>query len=203
MEKSFYNKLLAACFGGEYFEKIKSNPTKNSLRKFRRDLNDFLSHILESEHKSFQPFQKIKCGYGIIKLHKENYELRPIVSSYNTITSNSKSCILKFLKPLESKIRYSVKSSQDLKNTIIPALENKDLSDYELISLDAIKLYNNCDLQKIKEILLKYIFNRNGRQKLFPENKEKKLTRKAFATFLTLLKLNIMTFTQILVSTDK
>ena len=55
------------------------------------------------------PFQKIKCGYGLIKLHKENYELRPIVSSYNTITSNSESCLLKFLKPLESKIRYSVK----------------------------------------------------------------------------------------------
>ena len=122
-------------------------------------------------------------GYGIIKLHKENYELRPIVSSYNTITSNSESSILKFLKPLESKIRYSVKSSQDLKNRIIPVLENKDLTNYELISLDAVKLYNNCDLQKIKEILLKYIFNRNGRQKLFPENKEKKLTKKAFATF--------------------
>ena len=42
----------------------------------------------------------------------------------------------------------------------MPALENKDLSDYELISLDAVKLYNNCDLQKIKEILLKYTFIR-------------------------------------------
>ena len=62
-------------------------------------------------------------------------------------------------------------------------MENKDLSNYELISFDAVKLYNNCDLQKIKEILLKYIFNRNGRQKLFPENQDKKLTRKAFATF--------------------
>ena len=183
MEKTFYNKHLAACFSGEYFEKIKTNPTKNSLRKFRRDLNDFLSHILETEHKNFQPFQKIKCGYGLIKLHKENYELRPIVSSYNTITSNSESSLLRFLKPLESKIRYSIKSSKDLKHEMMSTLENKDLNDYELISLDAVKLYNNCDLQKIKEILLKYIFNRNGRQRLFPENKDKKLTRKAFATF--------------------
>ena len=62
-------------------------------------------------------------------------------------------------------------------------LENKDLNDYELISFDVVKLYNNCDLQKIKEILLNYIFNRNGRQKLFPEKKDKKSTRKAFATF--------------------
>ena len=153
------------------------------MRKFRRDLNEFLSHIQESEHKNVQPIQKIKCGYGLIKLHKENFELRPIVSSFNTITSNSEASLLKFLKPLESKIQYSVKSSRDLKNTMMPILENKDLSNYELISFDAVKLYNNCDLQKIKEILLKYIFNRNGRQKLFPENQDKKSTRKAFATF--------------------
>ena len=66
MEKQFYQKLLAACFSGNYFEKIKTNPTKNTLRKFRRDLNEFLSYIHESEHKNFQPFQNLKCGYDKI-----------------------------------------------------------------------------------------------------------------------------------------
>ena len=52
--------MTASKIDGEYFEKIRTNPTKNSLRKFRRDLNEFLSHIHESEHKNFQPYQKSK-----------------------------------------------------------------------------------------------------------------------------------------------
>ena len=39
MEKSLYQKHLAACFNDKNFEKIKNNPTKTSLRKFRRDLS--------------------------------------------------------------------------------------------------------------------------------------------------------------------
>ena len=42
---------------------------------------------------------------------------------------------------------------------------------------------STCDLNKIKEILLKYIFDRNGKQRLFPENPDKKLTKKAFIKF--------------------
>ena len=65
------------------------------------------------------------------------------------------------------------------------------------LNFDAVKLYNNCDLNKIKEIFLKYIFDRNGKQRLFPENPDKKLTKKAFIKFFDAINRNTTIYTQV------
>ena len=137
MTKLQYFEKLEACFISENFEKLKNDPTKNDLRKFRILLNKFLSHIDEKYHKKFEPIQRIKQGYGLIKLHKNGFPIRPIISSYNTITSNSESMLLQFLKPLEKNVKYSVDSSKTYKSQIQPILEKNDLREYTFVSFDA------------------------------------------------------------------
>ena len=60
MERSQYLKKLKKCFGTENFEKLKTNPTKSDIEKFRKALKKFLNYIDPNQHKYFEPVQKLK-----------------------------------------------------------------------------------------------------------------------------------------------
>ena len=183
MTKSQYSEKLKSCFISENFEELKSDPTKNDLRKFRKLLNKFLTNIDENYHKKFEPNQRIKQGYGLIKLHKDGFPIRPIISSFQTITSNSEAMFLQFLKPLEKSIKFSVDSSKTFKLQIQPILEKSDLTEYTFVSFDARDLYTKCNLEKIKKIICSKMFDKKGKQSLFPESENSKMSKSSFIEF--------------------
>ena len=82
----------------------------------------------------------VSKGYGLIKIHKENNPVRPIISAINSPTYNMSKILSKFfyvhLKKLFSHINNSLELKEKIEGTIIP-------DGFEIVSLDVVSLFTN------------------------------------------------------------
>ena len=119
MNKSDYIVKLQETFNGEKFLKLSKSCLKKNIREFQNDLNKFKRFLDPEIHWRLEKNEKLKSGYGLLKIHKENHPLRPIVSSMNTLTSNSESYILEKISFIEEKLKYSIKSTLEFKQKFL------------------------------------------------------------------------------------
>ena len=82
----------------------------------------------------------VSIGYGLIKIHKVNNPVRPIISTINSPTYNLSKILSKFLyehlKNPFSHINNSLELKGKLEGIIIP-------DGFETISLDVVSLFTN------------------------------------------------------------
>ena len=78
--------------------------------------------------------------YGLPKVHKKDYPLRPIVSSIGSPTYNLEKFLLEILKPLAGKTNSHIKNSQDFINKI----KTTTIKEGEIqVSFDIVSLFTN------------------------------------------------------------
>ena len=135
------------------YKKLKSDPTA----KYKRDLVELLKEIKEkfnlpqSLYKQLYPTNdQPPRFYGLPKVHKVGYPLRPIVSSIGTITYGCAQYLAKILSPLVGKTPYHVKNSVDFVEVICGQTLQDD---EEMRSFDVSALFTSVPVDKALDII--------------------------------------------------
>ena len=132
-------------------EVLKSNPTDKFQKNIINTLNTFTEKLPNKPNiyhlRLMNPQPPIL--YGLPKLHKTNYPLRPVVSYINTPTYK----ICKYLNDLLKNMvisKFSIKNSFELtKNLQNLNIQNTD----KLISFDVKNLFPSIPIPELKIIL--------------------------------------------------
>ena len=98
------------------YTKLKKDPT----RKYQSDLVAILKTLKEEKviddslyYKLYHTACAIPAFYGLPKVHKDNWPLRPIVSSIGSVSYEVARFIADILSPLVGKFPHHIKNTQD------------------------------------------------------------------------------------------
>ena len=154
-----YSLKLNKQFNNAHFEKLPRNPLTLDIKYFYTFLRKMEPYISKSTWHQITPNYALKAAYGIIKRHKPNHPLRPIVSSKNSITSGIESYFVKILNKLLPKIKYSFKSTQDFKKKfLIHRAKFNPKTDW-IISFDVESMYPSIPLDRIIPKIVDIIYS--------------------------------------------
>lgn len=123
--------------------------------------NNIVKDLKDSNYIDCPTYKSLICHngniskiYGLVKIHKPSFPLRPVVDTSCSPTYNLASFLSKLLSPMTVNSPFSVKDSfslvKKLNDTHLGELQN-----YKLISLDVVSLFTNTPI----DIALKYIDN--------------------------------------------
>ena len=134
------------------YEKLNNDPTN----KYKTRVSSVLKRLKDSGKISFNTWQKLYPTaaetpkfYGLPKVHKKDYPMRPIVSSVGSITYETAKFLSKILGPLTGKTQHHVKNSTDFVEKI------KDLEvppPWKLVSYDVSALFTSIPIQEALDV---------------------------------------------------
>ena len=148
-EKFFTNNNIA---------KISSNPIKKYASKVNKCLNthsDTLNKMGISAYRA-----KVMNPYNpqlksLIKLHKADKSIRPIITNFNTPASKIAKSIQSFItRDLQFEAKYAIKNSRELTDAIKNYKPNKKTT---ILSFDITNLYNNINVEDSLKIVRKFL----------------------------------------------
>ena len=141
LDKSEYiGKCHVLLKDGKTYRKLKSDPTN----KYRKELVEKLKELKDKNKISLDLYRKLYPTmdqpprfYGLPKVHKAGYPLRPIVSSIGTISYGCAKYLAKVLSPLVGRTIHHVQNSEDFVKEIrgISLEEDEELRSYDVTAL--------------------------------------------------------------------
>ena len=145
IEKTVYlDKMNTLLQDERYYNKLKGDPLL-SLEKesanYIKQLNskNFMGDDTKIQHKIAQKCNTSKA-YGLIKIHKQGFPVRPIISTINSPTYNLPKLFSQFLQSKLKKPKSHIDNSLELKLKIE---KMKIPHGFEVISLDVVSLFTN------------------------------------------------------------
>ena len=95
-------KKINKIFGEDInFEKIENFELKKELDSYNKLLRESISKNLSKYTNSkLEPLNSISTGYGIMKYHKPERDIRPIITHYDSIVANSQVYIKNLIQPI-------------------------------------------------------------------------------------------------------
>lgn len=141
----YENKMYEQLQDTTTYLQLKSDPTL----RVQTDINNLIKkwirkgYLTEQTGKNMMNHASvIPKIYGLPKIHKENYPLRPIVSCINSPTYKLSKFISKLLQPTLGKTKYDISNSfQFAKEITQYTIPNNN----KLISFDVVSLYTNLE----------------------------------------------------------
>ena len=153
MDASDYDtKMRDLLSDGNTYKKLNSDPTnkfKASLSKLLKKWkdNNIITHsVWQHLYPTAADIPKL---YGLPKVHKQGYPLRPIVSSVNSVTYESAKFLAKILGPLVGHLPYHIKNSSDFVQKV------KDLEvppPWKLVSFDVSALFTSIPIDEALKV---------------------------------------------------
>ena len=135
----------------------------NDINKINKNFNDSFNKIFK-EYKELKQQLRVFTPspaylYGLVKTHKENYPMRPVISSVTTAQYKLSKWLVKILSPLLGNISQShIKNNIDL----LDKLNNLKLNyDFKMYSFDVKSLYTNIPVDDLLLFLEKELENYN------------------------------------------
>jgi hypothetical protein len=172
---AYRNKIGELLNKDNKFNEIASDPTVIRERKLRDLINSMKDtpknrnetnkkkkrkyFIQESTANRIQP-----CGsragllYGLPKVHKSNYPLRPIISAINTYNYKLAKYLDEILKPFAQTNEHLLKDTFDFVNKV-KCINTQ--TDRYMVSFDIESLFTNIPTQETIEIILNLVFEKN------------------------------------------
>ena len=142
-------KLDELLSDAQTYEVLNRDPTKKHNKEINQKMKLLLKNRpnLITEFSTFTP--KLPHIYGLVKIHKVNNPLRPIVSSIGSVTYKLSKWLVKEISPLVGNIADStVKNSQHFIEKAI-----KEPTNVKLISFDVTSLFTKVPI----DLLLEYL----------------------------------------------
>ena len=100
-------------------------------------------------------------------MHKDGKPLRIIVSSLNSICSGAENYLKNILQNFLPECKHSIESIKKFKTWFMQERKKFEKSDYQIVTLDVVKLYPSVDI----EFTLKHIIKKFMKiQKFFSKN---------------------------------
>ena len=132
------------------------NPKSHPVFKKENSIKYYIQTYIPEEHqKGLMP-----CGsqpgklYGLCKLHKQNFPMRPVVSMVNTPEYELSKYLDNFIKPCIPQ-RHNLKSTQEFLEKINAfSLKGDEL----MVSYDVVSLFTNVPLEETIDIILNYVY---------------------------------------------
>ena len=128
--------------------------TRNPLESVNSNFNRKLKLILKGQDELIKQFSS-QCAslpymYGLIKTHKPNNPVRPIISSVGTITYKLSKWLVKVLMPIVGTISNSnIKDNVDFVNKL-----NMSISyDFKIVSFDVTSLFTKAPVDDLLSFL--------------------------------------------------
>ncbi|PFX21724.1 hypothetical protein AWC38_SpisGene13771 [Stylophora pistillata] len=148
LEKSdYHNKMDALVKDKRTYEELKRDPTPALQRKLNSKL------LTPNKRNAFdtQRYYRLRCSvpqppklYGLPKLHKPGFPMRPIVSFCGSPTYQLSKYLTTILQQLTDKSRHKLQSTEDFLNAT-KTVQIPD--DYKLVSFDVKSLFTSISLQ--------------------------------------------------------
>ena len=155
LDKTEYIKKLDKVYEPGKFERLSTNPIKTDLRDLKILISEFGNFLSKTDQRKIDPTQALKKGYGLLKMHRLGEPLRPIVSSFNSLTSGSEQFLLHLIQPILSQCKFSINSTKMFKKKFCDIKDKFDDRMHEVVSFDATSLYSNINVKRT----VKYIVN--------------------------------------------
>jgi hypothetical protein len=105
-----------------------------------------------------QPGYSISHFYGQYTVHKENFPIRGIVTSYNSIVCNSETFIKKLLAPKVLKCKLSLDSQADFKQKFLLDKTKFNENEHRVLSVDKVNMYPNANVHCTISFIFDIIF---------------------------------------------
>ena len=150
MDKTdYHDKMDALVNDKQTYEELKRDPTPALQRK----LNSTLLTLKKTNAIDTQRYYRLRCSvpqppklYGLPKLHKPGFPMRPIVSFCGSPTYQLSKYLTTILQPLTDKSRRKLQSTEDFINAT-KTVQIPD--DYKLVSFDVKSLFSR-DISRLK-----------------------------------------------------
>ena len=156
LDKEEYVKKLDELLSDENtYCVLRKNPTAETVQKFNSTMKRLLKGKPDLE-KSFSTVNpNLPYMYGLVKTHKENNPLRPVISSVGSVSSKLSKWLGKMLSPLIGTV-----SSSHVKNTgdLLGKLKNHNVH-CNLISFDVNSLFTRVPVQDFLDYLKDVLIN--------------------------------------------
>lgn len=142
MDKLEYNERMMNILGDMMtYQRINKDPTSNLQKQNNQLVEELFTNNIISQTQRRQMKTEVSTApriYGLPKIHKQGYPLRPICSSINAPSTELCKYMVNILKNLTEDSKYNVKDSMQFKKKI------KDLTihdDEKMISFDVVSLF--------------------------------------------------------------
>ncbi|XP_044764459.1 uncharacterized protein LOC123321021 [Coccinella septempunctata] len=183
MEKEKYINLANQQLGDqEYYQQISKDPTSTIEQKLNKKVSELKqkNYITPEEAKELMTYDGL-CPkyYGLVKIHKPELSLRPIISSIGSPTTR----ISQFLKYILYRAynfnnTYYIKDSFDFTQSIN---NFKVPPGYRIVSLDVVSLFTNITIETTKKAI-EYNWQRIEQQCQIPKKEFMELIELVFSS---------------------
>ena len=158
LDRSQYDdKMIEILSDSTSYCEVMNDPTTTQIRKMEKYLLTLKKKkvISAEDYKFISPKETtIAEIYGLPKLHKENYPLRPVVSLVDSPTYYLAKWLFKKLKDLASHSSFSINNSQEF----LSKLKCTSVAEDELmVSFDVISLYPSIQLDLAKSCVTEFL----------------------------------------------
>ncbi|CAF3457421.1 unnamed protein product, partial [Rotaria socialis] len=165
-KSSYIEKIGILLSDHQVYEKLNSNPLKDTQRAFNNQLKDILGHNVSLIEKFRSKLPCMPYLYGLPKLHKEGTPFRPIISTVQSISYSLSKYLATSLSQFVGKISSShIVNSEHFVNSI----RNVNLNGKKLVSFDIVSLFTNVPLDSALTFLNRFFSDE--REMLLPLNK--------------------------------
>ena len=160
INKTLYIKKSEAVFTPDKFKRLKINPVNTDLTKIRKLISEFRPYLTNLEDYKIKPLENLKRGYGIIKNHKDN-KLRPIVCSFNTMTSGAETYLKTLIFKINKNCKFVIDSTLSFKCKFLEFTKTSvfNSEDHEVISYDCQSLYTSINIKRVLKNILDTIYS--------------------------------------------
>ena len=139
----------------------------------KNTINPSLANITQLKIK---PSMSISTLYGTVKDHKEHFPLRPIGTSYDSLTLGAEKYINELLSPLRKNCTHAIKSQIEFKNEFLKIKDQFDPENHEIFTLDVNSLFPNINNSRTINYILtevykeptSYFYEKDKRGKTLP-----------------------------------
>jgi len=155
--EDYYSKLNAE-FPRTKFIRLESDPTSKDITEYHKMINLFSSEISHSTKKQIDCNHKIKNSFGLLKTHKPEHPVRPIIASPSSITSGIEKYIYDILSKIVPDLKYSCASTKEFKSKFLKISKDISSDDHCVWSADIVSMYPNIDIEAAINVIIKILY---------------------------------------------
>ena len=157
--KTYYEKLSKLFVEDQNFEKVINYDHEIDFKNYNKLLNETLGRSLNKKTlRSLEANHSISSAFGLIKLHKPEKDLRPIITGYNSMVDNAHEFLKKLIEPIAKKCSFLINCPHMFQEKFQPKCKNFDSDKYEILSFDATKLYTSVNTNRVISEIFKIIY---------------------------------------------
>ena len=146
LNRDEYEKKLSGILSDEsVYSKLNKNQLKNLQAEYNRNLKCIFANMpsLVNRFKSYLP--PLPYMYALLKIHKADFPLRPIIASVNSVTYSLSKYLSSLLKPLLG----TISGSHIINSTnFVEKIKGIDLTDKVIVSFDVDSLFTNVPIDE-------------------------------------------------------